>query len=89
MPDLSLPFSFPLPAPVIQKHHHYPQVNSIAIPRAAKQEIGAITRLVHTDGRVQIVNVEYNQLDPLLRASVSPEGDVPDPTTKQSPYPGE
>lgn len=27
------------------------------------------------------VNVEYNQLDPLLRATVSPEGDVNDPKT--------
>lgn len=27
------------------------------------------------------VNVEYNQLDPLLRATVSPEGDVDDPQT--------
>lgn len=36
-----------------------------------------------------IVNVEYNQLDPLLRASVSPDGDVADPATGHSPYPGE
>jgi UDP-sugar pyrophosphorylase len=32
--------------------------------------------------------VEYNQLDPLLRASGSPDGDVNDPTTGYSPFPG-
>lgn len=35
-----------------------------------------------------IINVEYNQLDPILRATVSPEGDVNDPNTGLSPYPG-
>lgn len=35
-----------------------------------------------------IINVEYNQLDPILRATVSPEGDVNDPETGLSPFPG-
>ena len=35
-----------------------------------------------------VINVEYNQLDPLLRASGSPEGDVNDLATGFSPYPG-
>jgi UDP-sugar pyrophosphorylase len=60
----------------------------MAIPRVAKQAIGAITRLRHEDGRVMIVNVEYNQLDPLLRAAVNPDGDTADPATGFSPYPG-
>ncbi|GAB5029796.1 udp-sugar pyrophospharylase-like [Nannochloropsis oceanica] len=67
------------------------EVNSIAIPRVPKQAIGAITRLTHTtekETKIMIVNVEYNQLDPLLRASGSPEGDVADPSTGYSPYPG-
>lgn len=34
------------------------------------------------------INVEYNQLDPLLRETVAPEGDVNDPETGFSPYPG-
>lgn len=34
-----------------------------------------------------IVNVEYNQLDPLLREVVNPEGDVAD-STGFSPFPG-
>jgi UDP-sugar pyrophosphorylase len=34
------------------------------------------------------LNVEYNQLDPLLRASGFTDGDVNDPATGFSPYPG-
>lgn len=66
-------------------------VNSLAIPRVPKQAIGAITRLTRTSGtetQVMIVNVEYNQLDPLLRAAGSGEGDTADPATGHSPYPG-
>lgn len=63
-------------------------VNSLAVPRVAKQAVGAITKLIHKDGREMTVNVEYNQLDPLLRATGSPEGDVNDPATGLSPYPG-
>lgn len=32
--------------------------------------------------------MEYNQLDPILRVTVSPEGDVNDPKTGLSPFPG-
>lgn len=64
------------------------QVNSVAIPRFAKQDIGAIAKLVHSDGREITVNVEYNQLDPLLRSTVAPEGDTNDSATGHSPYPG-
>ncbi len=34
------------------------------------------------------MNVEYNQLDPLLRATIAPKGDVND-DTGFSPFPGE
>jgi UDP-sugar pyrophosphorylase len=34
------------------------------------------------------INVEYNQLDPLLRASGYPDGDVNDKETGFSPFPG-
>lgn len=64
-------------------------VNSMAIPRYAKQSVGAITRLVQTStGREMTINVEYNQLDPLLRATINPEGDVNDAETGHSPFPG-
>lgn len=61
-------------------------MNSITCPRKAKQAIGAITKLTKGDQQ-KTMNVEYNQLDPLLRATVSPEGDVND-VTGFSPYPG-
>lgn len=71
-------------------------VNSLAVPRRAKEAIGAITRLTYPPaagagaaaGRTVTVNVEYNQLDPLLRATTSPEGDADDPATGFSPFPG-
>lgn len=38
-------------------------------------------------GRQLVINVEYNQLDPLLRAAGYPEGDV-NCETGFSPFPG-
>lgn len=61
-------------------------VNSITIPRKAGEAVGAITRLVRDDGSSMTCNVEYNQLDPLLRATTG-DGDVND-DTGYSPYPG-
>ncbi|KAJ8459269.1 hypothetical protein OPV22_032195 [Ensete ventricosum] len=62
-------------------------VNSLAVPRKAKEAIGGITKLTHTDGRSMVINVEYNQLDPLLRATGHPDGDV-NCDTGFSPFPG-
>ncbi|KAL5559694.1 hypothetical protein UlMin_035905 [Ulmus minor] len=62
-------------------------VNSLAVPRKAKEAIGGITKLTHTDGRSMVINVEYNQLDPLLRATGHPDGDV-NCETGYSPFPG-
>ncbi|GKY97217.1 hypothetical protein MPSEU_000680100 [Mayamaea pseudoterrestris] len=65
-------------------------MNSICIPRLAGEAAGAITRLVHkTDPEKSLViNVEYNQLDPLLRTQGDCKGDVPDSSTGYSPFPG-
>lgn len=41
-------------------------MNSQTVPRAAKEAIGAICRLTRGDASLTI-NVEYNQLDPMLR----------------------
>lgn len=62
-------------------------MNSITCPRKAKQAIGAITKLTKGDEE-RTINVEYNQLDPLLRATGHDDGDVNDPSTGFSPYPG-
>ncbi|XP_059455608.1 UDP-sugar pyrophosphorylase [Corylus avellana] len=62
-------------------------VNSLAVPRKAKEAIGGITKLTHPDGRAMVINVEYNQLDPLLRATGHDGGDVND-ETGYSPFPG-
>lgn len=51
--------------------------NSVAVPRIPGEAAGGLATLVKGDTRMTI-NVEYNQLDPLLRATVNPEGDVPD-----------
>ena len=63
------------------------EINSIAVPRKAKDAVGAITRLERADGSSITVNVEYNQLEPMLLASGFPEGDVNGPDGI-SPFPG-
>ncbi|XP_042408018.1 UDP-sugar pyrophosphorylase-like [Zingiber officinale] len=68
----------------VTKGYH---VNSLAVPRKAKEAIGGITKLTHTDGRSMVINVEYNQLDPLLRATGHADGDV-NCETGFSPFPG-
>lgn len=63
-------------------------VNSVTVPRKPGEAVGGICKLVNKDKGIEMtVNVEYNQLDPMLRASVSPEGDVAD-SSGYSPYPG-
>ena len=62
-------------------------MNSLAVPRRAKEAIGGIAALKKPDGSTLTINVEYNLLDPLLRASGWADGDVND-DTGYSPYPG-
>lgn len=62
------------------------EVNSIVVPRRAGEAVGGLVRLERGDTALT-VNVEYNQLDPLLRATTQPDGDVPD-ETGSSPFPG-
>ena len=47
-------------------------------------------KLTHAaSGQAQTVNVEYNQIDALLKATVDPRGDVaPEGGNGYSPYPG-
>ncbi len=50
--------------------------NSIAVNRIPGEAVGGLAKLVG-NGKELTLNVEYNQLDPLLRATISPDGDVP------------
>ena len=62
--------------------------NTVTVPRQAQAAVGAICRLAKEDGSdATTLCVEYNQLDPLLRATVDPAGDTPD-ECGLSPYPG-
>eukprot|EP00315_Gephyrocapsa_oceanica_P009962 CAMPEP_0185290268 /NCGR_PEP_ID=MMETSP1363-20130426/4462_1 /TAXON_ID=38817 /ORGANISM="Gephyrocapsa oceanica, Strain RCC1303" /LENGTH=665 /DNA_ID=CAMNT_0027886247 /DNA_START=17 /DNA_END=2014 /DNA_ORIENTATION=- len=69
-------------------------LNFVSVRRRAGDASGALIELVRergdgdSGGRV-LANVEYNQLEPLLRAaSAGASGDEPDPGTGWSPYPG-
>ena len=59
------------------------------MPRVAGEAVGAIAALKsdNPDKNSITINVEYNQLDPLLKATVNPDGDVGD-SQGMSPYPG-
>ena len=52
-------------------------MNSLCVPRFAKESIGAICALQPPSGEPITVNVEYNQLDGLLRQSGYPDGVLP------------
>jgi hypothetical protein len=54
-------------------------MNSVTCARKPGEALGAICKLVHEkDASKEIViNVEYNQLDGLLRDKWNPAGDVP------------
>ena len=68
---------------------HQLHFNSITVPRVAGEAVGAIAALKsdNPDKNSITINVEYNQLDPLLKATVNPAGDVGD-DQGMSPYPG-
>jgi len=57
------------------------EMNSIAVPRMPGEAMGAICKLVdQTDSSKEIViNVEYNQLDSLLKSKWNKDGDVANP----------
>jgi len=63
-------------------------VNSVAVPRLPGEAIGGICKLTSAQagGDEFTINVEYNELDPLLKTTPA-GGDVPD-KTGFSPYPG-
>ena len=76
-----------IPAALGVSVSHNFEVNSITVPRRAGEAAGGIVQLEHQNGTQLTINVEYNQLDPLLRATINPNGDVAD-KSGYSPYPG-
>jgi len=44
-------------------------MNSLTVPRSAGEAAGAICRLVKPSGEELVMNVEYNQLDTLLKST--------------------
>ncbi len=53
--------------------------NSIAVNRIPGEAVGGIARLKKPGAPDLTLNVEYNYLDPLLRETVNPAGDVAEP----------
>lgn len=71
---------------VSAKHNYV--MNSIAVPRRPGQAIGAVTQLNNAQtGGAMTLNVEYNQLGPLLESTGDKKGDVAD-QNGFSLYPG-
>mmetsp|Transcript_33923 Transcript_33923/g.24966 ORF Transcript_33923/g.24966 Transcript_33923/m.24966 type:complete len:364 (+) Transcript_33923:268-1359(+) len=56
------------------------EMNSITVPRKPGESMGAICKLVDQQdpNKEVVINVEYNQLDPLLKEKWNKDGDVPD-----------
>ena len=52
-------------------------INTICIPRKPGEAVGAICKLTKSDGSSITNNVEYNQLESLLKDKYNPKGDVP------------
>jgi len=70
-------YSTPRPPPSIGVSvEHGFDFNSLAVNRVPGEAVGALAKLVSKEKELTL-NVEYNQLDPLLRATVSPDGDQP------------
>ncbi|CAJ1461485.1 unnamed protein product, partial [Effrenium voratum] len=61
-------------------------MNSVAVPRLPGEAVGGICKLKDASGSGMTINVEYNQLDPLLKETPA-GGDKPD-ASGFSPFPG-
>ena len=63
-------------------------MNSITVPRKPGQALGGIAKLVNSKtDEVLTINVEYNQLGPMLLSTGDKKGDIPD-DSGYSKYPG-
>lgn len=62
----------------VSRKHNW-EMNTVCVPRKPGEAMGAICRLVNEQDPNDelVINVEYNQLDSLLRQKWNPQGDVP------------
>lgn len=67
---------------------HNLEMNSVCVQRKPGEAMGAVVKLTKDDGSNMTINVEYNQLDSLLRAKWNPAGDVCRPDNAYSFFPG-
>jgi UDP-sugar pyrophosphorylase len=72
-------FNAALAALGISELHNY-DFNSIAVNRIPGEAVGGIARLKKPGSPDLTLNVEYNYLDPLLRETANPAGDVAEPS---------
>lgn len=59
-------------------------MNTITVPRKPGEAVGGICQLTKSDGSSITINVEYNQLDPLMKTV----GGEPVDVNGYSKYPG-
>ena len=71
MQDTNAPSLKVLPAAIGISRRNQLDVNSVCVPRMPGEAIGGLMKLTHADGRTQTANVEYNQIDALLKARYS------------------
>ncbi|MBP9854509.1 MAG: hypothetical protein KBD53_06550 [Candidatus Omnitrophica bacterium] len=65
------------------------KMNFVAVNRRPGENSGSIAEMESTvDGKLKTFNIEYNLLNPVLKATINPEGDVADPVTGFSQFPG-
>ncbi len=66
-----------IPSALGVSHQNGFVMNTIAIPRVPGEAVGGLCKLTsESTGKTLTLNVEYNQLDPLLRDRYNPQGDV-------------
>ena len=65
-----------IPASIGASEKYNFDVNSIVVPRRPKDAIGCICKIIDKDGNSVVQNVEYNQVDSLLKEKYNGKGDV-------------
>jgi len=76
-----------LPLVAVSAKHDF-DMNTATVPRKPGEAMGAICKMTNDKTKESLtINVEYNQLDSVLKAKYKKEGDVPE-KDGYSPFPG-